>query len=106
MKMEIGKKYYRKGYSEAGILILHGFNVHGDAIVERPDGNIYKIQPHDFSQWDEYVEPRKGVGYVNVYDDGIGLVYSTRFDAIVSQSESRKLLARVKVEWTEGQFDD
>jgi hypothetical protein len=64
-----------------------------------PEG-IYRLKP----------EPRRGVAYVNVYSGPeklwLGGAHEARAGADKATFDNSKRIARVKVQWQEGQFDD
>lgn len=85
------------------------------AYIVSPDG-IYCCQTeydeHGYSKGsntynikEEWKEPKSGVAYVNIFDDGIGGTFNTRREADgTSVKEDR--IACIRIEWKEGQFDD
>lgn len=51
-----------------------------------------------------YIEPKRGVGYLNIYNSLISRLHETRQEA--DRFADKERLACIRVEWTEGQFDD
>ena len=76
------------------------------------DGRVMAGSFTDVDLVEEWKEPKSGVGYVNVYSDKhLGVYYGTmqktkteanRF----SRCAQQHLIACVRVEWKEGQFDE
>lgn len=59
---------------------------------------------HEFDLIEEWKEPLKGECWVNVYSTETCVANSTKFRADDQAMKDR--IARIKVSWTEGQFDD
>ena len=130
MKIEVGKWYkvkYRNGYrAYIGYRIPDeaynsgGFNYVGyvaskDSMISYQDswnefGKSVSASEHQLIE--EWKEPRTGEAWVNVYDNGlIGQgQYSVKNAEETAKSSSiahnSKRIARIKIKWTEGQFDD
>lgn len=73
--------------------------------IFREKPSAFSLPQTDFCVYKEYVEPRKGVGYFNAYDNALSGPYATRSLADRAKSSRIDRLACVKVEWAEGQFD-
>lgn len=73
------------------------FNING-IYCRASKSNLDLIEP--------YTEPKRGVGYLNVYEDGhiSSDLHQTRLGADKRADEGH--LACIRVEWTEGQFDE
>lgn len=66
------------------------------------DTAIYRLKPGQV--WPKPA-PKKGIGYVNIYRDRPKHFHNTLGEAREAYREGSSI-ARVRVEWTEGQFDD
>ena len=117
MKIEVGKWYkIANGYKA---FIMHKLHPASCAVcpylgyITSPNG-VYSQQ----QQWDEtgccninsyqiieeWKEPKTGVAYVNVYEDGDCNTHLTL--KFAEATRTHDCLARVRVEWKEGQFDE
>ena len=83
-----------------------------DCVIAWNKDGMYNnvIGGHDLIE--EWKEPKSGVGYVNVYSDkhqGVyyGTMQKTKTEANrFSRCAQQHLIACVRVEWKEGQFDE
>lgn len=73
---------------------------------------VYRVDANGFSKFDSmddliapWVDKKRGEVWVNVYPNGVGgLAYISKSEA--QSSKCHDLLARVKVTWEEGKFDE
>lgn len=118
MQIEVGKYYKtrdgRKAFIAAKLpnpsdepYIGYAEYTHGQ-IVESwyEDGSYITDQSSGNDLIEEWKEPKSGVRYVNIYDnpDARSYIYLTRKEADNAAPNDR--IARIRVEWKEGQFDD
>lgn len=99
---EIGKKYKNVNRSEAIPLTCVWSD--GDVSCMKSDLGVTLRYAAEFKQYEEYKEPIKHVRYFNVYRDSIGSGFITRNGADQNQNPGR--IGCVRVEFTEGQYDD
>lgn len=122
MTFEKGKSYKTVGGWEA---IYLGKDSDGDNLFAHLWGNKSEIEIHndkgeqygshvddnrDTVTTEEYTEPRKGEVWVNVYDDGDTtthekLEYAKGFQRMAIPQEN-KCIARKRIQWTEGEYDE
>lgn len=117
MKIEVGKWYKTRG----GAKVFVGMHVPsgkakpyvGYQVIENDvyfcdmswfeDGSFTTHTPmHAADLIEEWKEPKSGVRYINIYEDG--LAHKTR--EVADHSASNGRIACIRVEWKEGQFDE
>lgn len=82
------------------------------ALLENLSAGIRFVHPqkNDPFTWTEYVEPKKGVKYMNItyHGDVAGYQGSTWKSKAAADAGARpgRRVACIRVPWTEGQFDD
>lgn len=96
---EVGKKYRHKYNLDDVCEVL--FVGKERTFVRYNDGETTIDREHH-DQYIEHKEPRKFVRYINMYDDYHG--FETREQADIYDAASR--IGCIRVELTEGQFDD
>ena len=102
---EVGKKYKRGASPNLGSIFEPLFVGTERTFIRYADGVEITIDNAYYGQYIEHKEPRKFVKYINVYEDGyIGCSTDARIEA--DSCAGRGRIACIRVEATEGQFDD
>lgn len=114
MQFEIGKFYKTRQGTKAmyvgkdcnNKVIFAHYNIHEfpSMLSHREDGS-YSIYPSGLDIVGEWTEPKTGTVWVNIYGDGGVIVRSSRDEADRIASGCNRI-ARKKVTWTEGEFDE
>lgn len=100
---EVGKKYSN----------CHDMNYHYDCLYvgisetflrSVSNGKEFLVANSTYNRYVEFKELRKFVQYVNVDEVGSPMIYDTRIEADLFKYADR--IACIRVELTEGQFDD
>ena len=112
MKLEVGKQYKTRAGHRAVVVDFDGDYAawHSDSrktLWHRGDGLTFaalesRQSPKDLIS--EWVEPKKGSAWVNVYGEDSFGVYRTKSKADSAPTNCR--IACVRVDWVEGQFDE
>jgi hypothetical protein len=98
---EVGKTY--KSNFTGHKFVCHA--VRGNAAwLGNSNGHFTTGYPRDYPYFTEYKEPVKHIRYLNIYSDGESVGHPNRLEADNYARTNR--LARIRVELTEGQFDD
>lgn len=99
-----GKQYLINGGPHPVVFV--GFLSNGDRVIEGYVSKTPHVVPSD-RVLTEYVEPKKGKVWLNVYDSGATSVYRHRDDADRTASADFHInnprIACVEVDWVEGQ---
>lgn len=116
-KFPIGSKWKTRGGNIATIiyhndddtnwpLIALVKNINRPATYTKSGYFNLNTSNHEFDLIEPYVEPKRGVGYLNVYEDGniSSDLHQTRLGADKRADEGR--IACIRVEWKEGQYDE
>lgn len=116
MNLEIGKQYKTRGGWRAVVVscengMFCAWNASSDLVLVYYDKKGVANSGKDFDLISEWVEPRKGEFWVNVYDAHSevqtgGVCPSRKVADTVSARDILKRIACVRVEWTEGQGMD
>lgn len=127
LKLEVGKWYETRNGKKAFVAFEYrsrnGFTHHGyvkegdfdDTISWHSDGVHYRAERTNYDLIEEWKEPLKGEGWMNVYKNTYGDVWygvvSRDVEKVKAWEAQEKtkgetILARIKISWTEGQFDD
>lgn len=103
---EIGDKVIRISGNK-NVFTVIGKTLSGQPLIQM-EKHCALIHMHDPSEWEHYVEPK--VGYVNIYTQG-NTIHNTveeskQYAYDVEEQSGTKCIARIKVTYKEGQFDD
>lgn len=116
MKLEIGKKYKDRSGDVWHCVAANPYRtkypfvcacVDGDSLGSWDiAGHCSLLDSEDLDLIEEYKEPQTGEFWVNVYgDDGLAVSWSKKYADLRSDSADVRI-ARIKVTYTEGQFDE
>ncbi len=61
---------------------------------------------HELDLIEPYTELKRGTGYLNVYDNGCTATYAYKTKLEADQKAVGSRIACIRVEWTEGQYDE
>jgi hypothetical protein len=113
MKIEVGKFYKNKaGHKRHIVWFNEQKDCPNNSYYLDSEGYRYYTYEIDKHLVEEWKEPKSGVGYVNIYPDKKLGAYFGNIKDIKSDAKQAAicsgqfLLACVRVEWKEGQFDD
>lgn len=106
MKIEVGKWY--KSYYGGKVHIVHYNKDVPNPFFLDAFGNKYFEKEISEFLIEEWKEPKSGVAYINIrqdeYNTWAGDSHETRENA--NKQIGAKIIACVRIEWKEGQFDD
>jgi hypothetical protein len=113
-KFEVGKKYYFIEDPKKVVIDCIFVSPSGRPLMQYPGGKEVLLDPqYDYTKdyrknYSEYVEPKKGTVWVNIYSDSAPYVHGTKEAAekgalMGNNKPSPSVIARIEVPWTEGQ---
>lgn len=111
--MEVGKKYkFQRRSAKETIYRAIWKTPEGNIVLSYRDDDIVNevvIRKDGFKYYEEYIEPEKGAGWINVYRQNgrisYGNIHPTKQQAIRLAAEhgEKNLIATVEFKWTEGE---
>lgn len=99
--IKAGKKY--KFRCDSGVYLCVYTDALGTLFRNIETNHNFSASPDNLKLWTEYVEPKKGTVWLNVYENpsyGITQAHMTR--ELADRGASKNRLACVEVQWTEG----
>lgn len=104
--IEVGKKYnpHYDGKPKRDVIYECVYVSGNQFLLKRPDGSLHLSNDMELKYYSEYVEPKKGMVWVNIYGNG-SWSFSTKgnADRDASRYGIGPRIACVEVPWTEGQ---
>lgn len=114
-KFEVGSQWKTRGGWRAVIVTMrdkeNGFDVfheHEECIWGHESEGAYagdETSERNYDLIEPWTEPKSGEVWVNIYDNGIGSECLPSIEAAEMGAVTGRI-ARIKVKWTEGQFDE